>query len=27
VLTPVMGDFEVMVKGGCHIFFSDLVGR
>ena len=23
VLTPVMGEFEVMVKGGCHFFFSD----
>ena len=23
VLTPVMGEFGVMVKGGCHFFFSD----
>ena len=23
VLTPVMGEFGVMVEGGCHIFFSD----
>ena len=23
VLTPVMGKFGVMVKGGCHLFFSD----
>jgi hypothetical protein len=23
VLTPVMGEFGVMVEGGCHFFFSD----
>ena len=23
VLTPVMGEFGVIVKGGCHFFFSD----
>jgi hypothetical protein len=23
VLTPVMGDYGVIVKGLCHIFFSD----
>ena len=23
VLTPVMGEFGVMVEGGCHLFFSD----
>ena len=23
VLTPVMGEFEVMVEGGCHLFLSD----
>ena len=23
VLTPVMGGFGVIVKGGCHFFFSD----
>jgi len=23
VLTPVMGKFGVIVKGGCHFFFSD----
>ena len=23
VLTPVMGEFGVMVKEGCHFFFSD----
>ena len=23
VLTPIMGKFGVMVKGGCHFFFSD----
>ena len=23
VLTPVMGGFGAMVKGGCHFFFSD----
>ena len=23
VLTPVMGEFGVMVKGGCHFSFSD----
>jgi hypothetical protein len=23
VLTPVMGGFGVVVKGGCHFFFSD----
>ena len=23
MLTPVMGEFGVMVKGGCHFFFSD----
>ena len=23
VLTPVMGEFGVKVKGGCHFFFSD----
>jgi len=22
-LTPVMGEFGVIVKGGCHFFFSD----
>ena len=25
VLTPVMGEFGVMVKGGRHSFFSDQV--
>ena len=24
VLTPVMGEFGVIVKGGCQFFFSDL---
>jgi len=23
VLTPVMGEFGVIVEGGCHFFFSD----
>jgi hypothetical protein len=23
VLTPAMGEFGVMVKRGCHVFFSD----
>jgi len=23
VFTPVLGECGVMVKGGCHIFFSD----
>ena len=23
VLTPVIGGFGVIVKGGCHFFFSD----
>jgi len=23
VLTPVMGEFGVIVKGGCHFFFID----
>jgi len=23
VLTPVMGEFGVMVKEGCHFYFSD----
>jgi len=23
VLTPVMGEFGVVVEGGCHFFFSD----
>ena len=23
VLTPVMGEFEVIVEGGCHFFISD----
>ena len=23
VLTSVMGEFGVIVKGGCHLFFSD----
>jgi hypothetical protein len=23
VLTPVMGEFGVMVKGGCHFSLSD----
>ena len=23
VLTPVMGEFGVIFKGGCHFFFSD----
>jgi len=23
VLTPVMGEFAVMVEGGCHLFCSD----
>jgi len=23
VLTPVMGEFGVMVEGGCHFFLSD----
>ena len=23
VLTPVMGEFGVIVKGGCHLLFSD----
>ena len=23
VLTPGMGEFGVMVEGGCHFFFSD----
>ena len=23
VLTPVMGEFGVMVEGGCHFLFSD----
>jgi len=23
VLTPVVGEFEVIVEGGCHFFFSD----
>jgi len=25
VLTPVMGEFGVMVEGRCHFFFSDQV--
>ena len=25
VLTPVMGEFGVIVEGGCHFFFSDRV--
>ena len=27
VFTPVLRECGVRVKGGCHIFFSDLVGR
>ena len=23
VLTPVMGEFGVIIEGGCHFFFSD----
>jgi len=23
VLTPVMGEFGVIVKGGCHFFYND----
>jgi len=23
VLTPVVGEFGVIVEGGCHFFFSD----
>ena len=25
VLTPEMGEFGVIVEGGCHLFFSDQV--